>query len=137
MLTAADVEEWVIQARGLPLTDAISQRGVIFLEQLQAALTPKETVLLRNYPNPFNPETWIPYQLINDTDVVISIYDSNGALVRQLDLGHQPAGFYTARSKAAYWDGRNTSGEVVASGIYFYQFQAGDYSATRRMVILK
>ena len=98
---------------------------------------PAETALLPNYPNPFNPETWIPYQLVQAADVKLTIYDIKGAVVRQLDLGHQLAGFYTARSKAAYWDGRNTNGEVVASGIYFYQFQAGDYSATRRMVILK
>ena len=137
MLTAADVEGWLTQAQGLPLTDAMSQRGILFLEHLQAALTPKETVLLPNYPNPFNPETWIPYQLVQAADVQITIYDIEGAVVRQLDLGHQAAGFYTARSKAAYWDGRNTNGESVASGVYFYQFQTGDYSATRRMVILK
>ena len=88
--------------------------------QLFAALTPKETVLLPNYPNPFNPETWIPYQLANGMNVQISIYDISGELVRQLDLGHQRAGHYTERSRAAYWDGRNGGGERVASGVYFY-----------------
>ena len=88
MLTAADVEGWLTQAQGFPFTDAISQRGVLFLEQLQAALTPKETVLLLNYPNPFNPETWIPYHLADAADVHITIYDIKGAVVRQLDLGH-------------------------------------------------
>ena len=98
---------------------------------------PIETSLLTNYPNPFNPETWIPYQLANDTNVQISIYDINGALVRQLDLGHQRAGYYTNRSRAAYWDGRNEFGEQVATGIYFYQLQAGSESFLRKMVILK
>ena len=98
---------------------------------------PEETLLLSNYPNPFNPETWIPYHLANDSDVQISIYDINGALVRQLDLGHQRAGYYINRSRAAYWDGRNEFGERVATGIYFYQLQADDMSLLRKMVILK
>ena len=137
MLTAADVASWLAQAGQLALTDATSQRGVIFLEQLLAALTPKETTLLPNYPNPFNPETWIPYHLAHAADVTLTLYDKKGTVVRQLDLGHQPAGFYTDRSKAAYWNGRNASGESVASGVYFYQLRTGDYSALRRMVIVK
>ena len=98
---------------------------------------PDETLLLPNYPNPFNPETWIPYHLANDTDVQISIYDINGALVRQLDLGHQRASYYTDRNHAAYWDGCNEFGERVATGVYFYQLQAGSESFLRKMVILK
>ena len=98
---------------------------------------PTETALLQNYPNPFNPETWIPYHLADAADVHITIYDIKGAVVRQLDLGHQQAGYYANRSKAAYWDGRNTSGESVASGIYFYTLKAADFSATKRMVIVK
>ena len=137
MLSAADVGQWLTQAQELDLTDATSQRGILFLEQVLAVLTPKETVLLPNYPNPFNPETWIPYRLANDTDVRISIYDINGALVRQLDLGYQRAGYYTDRSRAAYWDGRNAFGEPVASGIYFYLLTARDFSATRKMLIGK
>jgi len=137
MLTAEDVQNWLTQAQGLSLTDLRLQRGIRFLEQLLAALTPKATILLPNYPNPFNPETWIPYHLSDATDVQITIYDTKGVLVRQLDLGHQPAGYYADRAKAAYWDGCNANGELVASGIYFYQLRAGDYSATRRMVILK
>ena len=129
--------QWLAQAGELGLTDATSQRGVLFLEELFAARTPKETVLLPNYPNPFNPETWIPYGLANDTHVQISIYDISGALVRQLDLGHQRAGHYTQRSRAAYWDGRNEVGEHVATGIYFYQLQADNTSLLRKMVILK
>ena len=113
------------------------QRAIALLESVLASLRPAETQLLANYPNPFNPETWIPYHLANDTDVQISIYDINGALVRQLDLGHQRAGYYTNRSRAAYWDGRNEFGERVATGIYFYQLQANNMSLLRKMVILK
>ena len=98
---------------------------------------PDTTDLLSNYPNPFNPETWIPYQLATETDVQIRIYDPRGMLVRSLELGYQPAGTYTSRSRAAYWDGRNALGERVASGIYFYQLQADEISPMRKMVILK
>ena len=137
MLTATDVGRWLAQAGEFGLVDTTAQRGVLFLEQLLAALTPKETALLPNYPNPFNPETWIPYGLANDTDVRILIYDISGALVRQMDLGHQRAGHYTERSRAAYWDGRNGIGEHVASGVYFYTLTAGDFTATRKMLIGK
>ena len=113
------------------------QRAIALLESVLASLRPAETQLLSNYPNPFNPETWIPYHLANDSDVQISIYDINGALVRQLDLGYQQAGYYTNRSRAAYWDGRNEFGERIATGIYFYQLQAGSESFLRKMVILK
>ena len=136
-LTAADVRRWLSEAQGFNLTDATSQQGILFLENLLMVLSPKETILLANYPNPFNPETWIPYQLANDSDVSLSIYDINGALVRELDLGLKPAGYYTDRTKAAYWDGRNEWGEQVASGVYFYYLQAGDYSQMRKLVILK
>jgi hypothetical protein len=97
----------------------------------------EEFALLQNCPNPFNPDTWIPYQLKEDSHVVIRIYATTGQLVRTLNLGHKPAGFYMGRSKAAHWDGRNKSGESVSSGIYFYQIQAGEFSATRKMTILK
>ena len=136
-LTPADVEGWLTQAQGLVLTDIRTQRGILFLEQLLASLVPKETALLSNYPNPFNPETWIPYQLARDADVTLTVYDTKGTPVRQFDLGYQSAGFYTARTKAAYWNGRNEHGETVATGVYFYQLQAGDYTDLRRMVILK
>ena len=98
---------------------------------------PNLTQLLQNFPNPFNPETWIPYQLSEDSLVSISIYDTAGKLIRTLSLGYQSTGFYNSRGRAAYWDGRNEIGESVASGVYFYQFQAGDYTELRRMVILK
>ena len=110
-------------------------------------LTPAETELLANYPNPFNPETWIPYRLAEDAFVTLTIYDLNGHVVRTLDVGHQVAAVYENQSKAIYWDGRNGVGEQVASGVYFYHLSAGrsglsvphrsDYSATRKMLILK
>ena len=137
MFTSADVRQWLSQAHQLNLMDMISQRGVLFLEQLLAALIPKETSLLANYPNPFNPETWIPYHLAKDAEVTLHIYTVNGTLVRTLSLGHQAAGMYQSRSRAAYWDGRNAIGEPVASGVYFYTLTAGDFSATRKMLIRK
>ena len=96
-----------------------------------------ETKLLPNYPNPFNPETWIPYQLSEAADVRIRIYDVAGHLVRELDLGEQPAGDYLSRQRAAYWDGRNDMGEVVSSGVYFYTLEVGDYQTTRRMTVVR
>ena len=136
-ITPTDVQSWIAQAEALKRTDAMTQRGIRFLAQLLSALTPKETLLLPNYPNPFNPETWIPYHLSQDADVALTIYDTSGQVVRRLDLGHQQAGYYTDRTKAAYWDGRNDMGEQVASGLYFYHLKAGDYTALRRMVIVK
>ena len=137
MLTAIDVQGWLIQAQGLTLTDATLQRGILLLEHLLAVLTPKETILLPNYPNPFNPETWIPYHLANPSEVEITIYDARGSVVRRLELGHQREGYHTSRSRAAYWGGRNDVGERVASGVYFYQLRADSVSLLRKMVILK
>ena len=137
MLTAADVQSWLAQAQYLNLTDLASQRGIHFLEQLLAVLAPKKTILLPNYPNPFNPETWIPYQLASSSDVQIVIYDTRGTTIRHLALGHQPAGNYITRDRAAYWDGRNGLGERVVTGVYFYQLQADNLSLLRKMVILK
>ena len=137
LTTRAQVEQWLNQARQVNRSDPTFQRGLLVLEQLLAALTPKETVLLPNYPNPFNPETWIPYQLAKPADVSISIYAVDGQLVRTLDLGHQSVGIYESRSRAAYWDGRNALGEPVASSVYFYTLTAGDFTATRKMLIRK
>ena len=137
IISATDVEKWLALAGGLGIADANFQRGIRFLEGLLAALTPKETTLLPNYPNPFNPETWIPYHLAREAEVSITIYDTKGTPVRRLALGNQAVGYYAERGKAAYWDGRNEDGEAVASGIYIYQFRAGDYAASRRMVIAK
>ena len=113
------------------------RRGIANLERLLASFVPEKTALLHNYPNPFNPETWIPYQLAEASDVTFHIYAANGALVRTLTLGHQPAGIYQYRSRAAYWDGKNDVGEPVASGIYFYTLTAGELTATRKMLIRK
>ena len=137
MLSAAEVESWLTQAQQLVLTDPNYLRGIAVLEKLAAALTPNETILLANYPNPFNPETWIPYELAEASDVRISIYDVHGAVVRRLDLGHQRAGYYAGKDRAAYWDGRNGFGERVVSGLYFYTLTTSGFSATRKMLIEK
>lgn len=98
---------------------------------------PEKNALLPNYPNPFNPETWIPYQLSAPADVSITIYGSNGGLIRTLNIGHKTAGTYHHRNNAAHWDGKNAQGEPVASGIFFYTLTAGDWTATRKMLIRK
>ena len=135
--TAASRNEWLIEARALDGLDEVMKRGILRLENLMAALTPSDTALLPNYPNPFNPETWIPYHLARDAEVQVTIYDAGGSLVRQLNLGHQPAGFYTEQTKAVHWDGRNQHGEGIASGLYFYTLRAGAFAATRKMLIRK
>ena len=137
MLTAVEVRQWLTDARSLEVRDPIMKRGIMILEQLLVSLTPKETELLSNFPNPFNPETWIPYRLAEDAFVTLTIYDGSGRVVRRFDVGHQIASAYESRSKAIYWDGTNELGERVASGVYFYHLSAGDYSATRRMLVIK
>ena len=135
---AAYLERWIGEAKQYNPGDKTFQKGIGVLEQLLVVWRPTETVLLANYPNPFNPETWIPYHLAHDADVTLTIYDIKGAVVRQLDLGHQSAGYYTGRAKAAYWEGTNEMGEVVASGVYFYTLTVSDnFTATRQMLILK
>ena len=113
------------------------KQSLIQLPTLVAYQIPAETELLPNYPNPFNPETWIPYHLAHDANVILTIYDTKGAVVRTLEVGHRAAAVYESRSKAIYWDGRNHVGERVASGVYFYTLTADDYSATRKMLITK
>ena len=113
------------------------KQSLIQFPNLVAYEIPAETQLLANYPNPFNPETWIPYRLAEDAFVTLTIYDLNGQSVRTLDVGHQIASVYENRSRAIYWDGRNGLGETVASGVYFYHLSTGNYSATRKMLILK
>ena len=103
----------------------------------EITVTPDTTALLPNYPNPFNPETWIPYHLSKDTTVILTIHDVRGSVVRVLVLGHQAAGVYRSKHRAAYWDGRNAEGESVASGLYFYTLTADDFNATRKMLIRK
>ena len=141
-LTAEKLQRWIRYAKQLNLSDSTFQSGIAVLEQLLAALTetqaiPAETVLLPNYPNPFNPETWIPYRLAQAAEVTLEIYDATGGLVRRIDVGFKPPAVYESRASAIYWDGRNESGEAVGSGLYFYKMSAGDYSATRKMLIIK
>ena len=131
------LEKWLAEARLADDGSDIFRQGIATLEQLIGTVVPTETVLLPNYPNPFNPETWMPYDLAEDTEVHIDIYNLKGESVRRLSLGFQTAGTYRTSSRAAYWDGRNAVGELVASGIYFYTLQAGQFKATRRMVIMK
>ena len=103
----------------------------------QTPLTSKQTALLQNYPNPFNPETWIPYQLSEPAKVTVRIYTANGTLLRTLAVGHRPAGIHKQRENAVYWNGKNEMGEPVASGVYFYTLSAGNYIATRKMLVQK
>ena len=119
----------------LDAEDVVS--GRLDLGRLLLSAVPDKTALLPNYPNPFNPETWIPFQLAESSRVTVTIYNAAGQTVRTLELGQLPAGTYHSRSKAAYWDGRNALGERVASGLYFYRIEAGSFSQLRRMMILK
>ena len=112
-------------------------RAIAIVESILANIHPNKTQLLANYPNPFNPETWIPYHLANPSNVRITIYDMRGIIIRDLDIGHQQAGYYTSRNRAAHWEGTNEIGERVSSGVYFYQLQAGNRSYLRKMLILK
>jgi len=132
-----DVQKWLTDAQQLDMLDTTSQKGIRFLEQLLLALTPEKTTLLPNYPNPFNPETWIPYQLSEAADVSLQIYSSGGQLIRSFNIGHRSAGLYQSQGRAAYWDGKNELGEPVASGVYFYILTAGQFAATRKMLIRK
>ena len=112
----------------------------IVLDLLRVVLTkqlPKKTQLLSNYPNPFNPETWIPFELHEHTNVSFTISDLRGNEVRRLDLGYTLSGKYTSHDKAIHWDGKNNNGERVASGTYFYTIQTNNYTQTKKMVILK
>ena len=141
-LRAEDIRVWLADAAELETTDPTVQRGIIALERLLTTLTresniPNETALLPNYPNPFNPETWIPYRLKEAGDVSLTIHDLHGGMIRTLELGYQPAGEYQSRDRAAHWDGRNERGEPVASGVYFCTLAAGDFTATRRMLVGK
>ena len=136
-ISPAVIRAWILQAQIESNGSLVFQQGITNLRRLLETLIPKQTALLANYPNPFNPETWIPYQLAQASDVQVHIYAATGVLVRTLDLGHQAAGIYSDRSRAVYWDGENEIGEPVASGVYFYTLTAGDFTATRKMLIRK
>ena len=136
-IEARDASGDVIRTLQHRVTSMDIRRAFTELRLTPAALKPTQTSLFANYPNPFNPETWMPYQLANDTDVIIHIYAANGQLVRRLELGFQRAGYYVDKSRAAYWDGRNELGEPMASGVYFYQLITPEFTATRNLVIVK
>jgi len=131
------VENWIRLAEQANDKSTEFSQGISVLREILESLKPEETVLMANYPNPFNPETWIPYHLGQDSAVVINIYDTTGKIVRTLDMGFQSFGYYASRDRLAYWDGRTEDGEQVSSGTYFYQIEAGDYTETRKMVILE
>ncbi len=136
-LMPATIQAWIAHAQIENDGSIAFQKGIANLQRLLTSLTPKRTALLANYPNPFNPETWIPYQLSKPAEVSLTIYAANGKMIKTLVLGHQDAGIYKSRSRAVHWDGRNSIGEPVASGIYFYTLIAGDFTATRKMLIMK
>ena len=140
MLEQIEADGVRVQLQILRMTNDGSRnyrQTLVFLQAILAAIQPNQTLLLANYPNPFNPETWIPYILGQDSYVRITIYDAQGAIVRRLELGYRSEGYYTTRGRAAHWDGRNDVGERVASGIYFYQLETENVSLLRKMVILK
>ena len=136
-LDPTTVQTWIDQARAEDDGSPAFQKGIANLKRLLTVLIPEKTALLPNYPNPFNPETWIPYQLAKAADVTLTIYAIDGTMVRTLALGHKPIGPYQSRNRAAYWDGKNALGEPVASGVYFYTLSAGKFTTTRKMLIRK
>ena len=131
------IQSWIASAQIEDDGSEMFKRGISNLKALLNSKVPTKTKLLLNYPNPFNPETWIPYQLAESSDVTVTIYSMSGMPIRTLKLGHQSAGTYINKNQAAYWDGRNELGEQSASGVYFYVFTAGKFSATGKMLIRK
>ena len=136
-INSVTIEAWIAEARLADDGSIAFRQAIANLEVLLASMIPSETALLANYPNPFNPETWIPYQLAAPAEVALTIYDMNGVAVRRLTVGHQAVGMYQSRGRAVYWDGRNGHGESVTSGLYFYTLKAGEFTATRKMLIRK
>ena len=143
--TTSDTEKIIVVQRALRELGSVPEKSPniritiqflrLWLENVNRNVA--ATKLLPNYPNPFNPETWIPYQLSESADISVKIYDVGGRLVRNVFVGFKPVGYYLTRERAAYWDGRNEIGESVSSGIYFLRFIAGNFATTQRMVIMK
>ena len=129
------IEQWIEEAKQINSDDPIFQKGILALEQLLRK--PIETELLSNYPNPFNPETWIPYQLSEPSNITLSIHSIDGNVIRTLSLGYKRQGLYHDRNKAIYWDGKNEVGETVSSGIYFFTLITKNSTQTKKMLILK
>lgn len=144
-LPTSDTKEIIVIQRALRELGALPEKSHnvkrtieflrLWLENANRSVA--ETKLLPSYPNPFNPETWIPYQLAEAADISVEIYDVGGRLVRTIPIGFKPVGYYLTRERAAYWDGRNEIGESVSSGVYFIRFVAGDFTATQRLVVVK
>ncbi len=131
------IDKWLSEAYQADDGSEVFKYGIANLEALMKNILPEKTVLLPNYPNPFNPETWIPYDLAQDSYVNINIYNMQGETIKEINLGYQNAGTYRTKSRAAFWDGRNTNGELVSSGVYYYSLNAGNTKKIRQMVILK
>lgn len=131
------VQQWLDIARETDDGSLAFKRSIAILKSLLVTVVPQKTVLFANYPNPFNPETWISYYLAKDAAVTVTIYDTTGRLVRQLDIGYQKSGYYTNRNRAVYWDGKSDTGEHAANGVYFYTLTTDGTTITRKMVILK
>lgn len=129
------IEQWIEEAKQINSDDPTFQKGILALEQLLRK--PIETKLLTNYPNPFNPETWIPYQLSEPSNITLFIHSIDGNVIRALSLGYKQQGLYHDRNKAIYWDGKNDVGETVSSGIYFYTLITKNFTQTKKMLILK
>ena len=129
------IEQWIEEAKQINSDDPIFQKGILALEQLLRK--PIEAKLLSNYPNPFNPETWIPYQLSEPSNITLSIHSIDGNVIRTLSLGYKQQGLYHDRNKAIYWDGKNDVGETVSSGVYFYTLITKNFTQTKKMLILK
>ncbi|MBM3242887.1 T9SS type A sorting domain-containing protein [Candidatus Poribacteria bacterium] len=121
------------------ILDNIDLSNSLTITKINGSITvlPSRSILLQNYPNPFNPDTWLPFKLAQNAPVSINIYDTKGQLIRTIALGNKNAGIYLTTDKAAYWDGRDSFGEKVSSGVYYYTLQAGEFRATRKMVIVK
>ncbi len=141
-----DIQDFIISMKGSGLNPDVNGDGVVDILDIVAALSgtkgtpsliPLVSELGTNYPNPLNPETWIPFKLADDSEVTLRIYNSKGQLVRTLDLGYRHAGVYTSKSSSAYWDGKNENGERVASGVYFYNIKAGNFTATKKMLVIE
>ena len=131
------VADWLVDAEAAHDGSAGFQRGIALLKRLLTRVAPEKTALFPNYPNPFNPETWIPYQLGEASSMTITIYDMLGNVVKRIELANQPKGVYRTQNRAAYWDGFNQAGEPVPTGVYFVQLKTEGFQQTRRMVLLK
>jgi hypothetical protein len=131
------LRQWIETAQEADDGSDTFKKGISVLKSLLNSMIPNQTALLNNYPNPFNPDTWIPYQLSEESDVSITIYDANGKIVKNLDLGHKSAGIYVTQDRSAHWDGKNEAGETVASGVYFVVLKAGKYQKTQRIVMIR